>query len=72
MQITRCADALGMRRSGMRMLGENELIDVVGYPRGSIGPIGSRRPATVSQTLVPCHIILLTLSWTGPTRHRTD
>ena len=45
LQISRCASAIGLRRTDVRMCREDELVDMVGYPRGSIGPIGSRNGA---------------------------
>eukprot|EP01043_Picozoa_sp_COSAG02_P037316 COSAG02_NODE_2790_length_8022_cov_52.613783_9_plen_470_part_01 len=42
LQISRCASAFGLRRTDVRMAREDELTDMVGYPRGSIGPVGTR------------------------------
>ena len=42
LQVSRCAAAVGLRRTDVRMAREDELVDTVGYPRGSIGPVGAR------------------------------
>ena len=45
LHISRCASAFGLRRTDVRMAREDELTDMVGYPRGSIGPVGARHGA---------------------------
>ena len=47
LQLSLCAAALGLRRADVRMLGSDELVAVVGYPRGAVGPIGARVSATI-------------------------
>jgi prolyl-tRNA editing enzyme YbaK/EbsC (Cys-tRNA(Pro) deacylase) len=47
LRVDRCARAVGVRRADLAMVRTDDLIDVVGFPRGAIGPLGSRRPATV-------------------------
>ena len=36
-----------LMEQAVRLAREDELVDIVGYPRGAIGPIGSRHSATV-------------------------
>ena len=47
LRVERCAHAIGVRRSDLSMVRTDDLIDVVGFPRGAIGPFGARRAATV-------------------------
>lgn len=49
-----CAMAMGVKRAEIRMVRTENLVAVVGFPRGGVGPIGTRCPATV---LVDEHLV---------------
>ena len=45
--MQRCASVVGVRRADLTMVRRNDLVRVVGYPHGAIGPIGARTSAIV-------------------------
>ena len=45
--MQRCAAAVGVRRAHLGMVRTDDLVAVVGFPRGAVGPAGALRSATV-------------------------
>ena len=45
--MQRCASVVGVRRGDLSMVRRSDLVRVVGYPHGAIGPIGARTSAIV-------------------------
>ena len=45
--LRKCASVLGLRKSDLAMVSEARLVEVCGYPKGGIGPVGLRSPATI-------------------------
>jgi hypothetical protein len=52
LSLAACATALGVRRSELRLVAPAQLVQLCGFPRGAIGPVGSAWATPPSATLL--------------------